>query len=92
MKDAFETLRIKYLTLDSIPQTPTASEDKLKTSIQVSMFLICYFLCTLSQKATESCFHKNKEPKQHVEGMRSTAQKMQIIDNETLREITKENC
>ena len=56
------------------------------------MFLICYFLCTLSQKATESCFHKNKEPKPHVEGMRSTAQKMQVIDNEALREITKENC
>ena len=29
VKDAFETLRIKYLTLDSILHTPTASEDRL---------------------------------------------------------------
>lgn len=90
VKNAFETVKIKYLTLDFIPQTSTASEDRLKTSIQVSIFLICYFLCTLSQKAAESCFHKNQEPKQNVEGMRSTAQKMQIIDNETPRKIAKE--
>lgn len=48
VKNAFETVKIKYLTLDFIPQTSTASEDRLKTSIQVSIFLICYFLCTLS--------------------------------------------
>jgi len=48
LKNAFEILKIKYLTLDSIPQTLTASEDRLKTSIQVSAFLPeCYFLCIL---------------------------------------------